>query len=278
MPPRMTEASLPTYENPPLVETILNVQFEPLREFKTAHLGAFWKQLGPGWPHADDAPVVEPTFERFSDEPDTQELGLRFMLLKSPLVRLQVRNASDDGMIQIQNGRLIYNWLKKKGKPYPRYDKIRESFADTFQQFRAFLASEQLGEIKANQWEITYLNHIPQNTVWKSLKDWHFFRPLGSLDGIEGLVKLDNVSEKRRYVIGENRGRLHVSWHHGKKEDRQELIVLNLTARGPLLGEKTNIDEVLDGLDLGRSAIVTSFSAFMADEANQYWGLKHASP
>jgi len=37
--------SLPDYVNPPVVETILGVQFERLPAFKNAHLGAFWKTL-----------------------------------------------------------------------------------------------------------------------------------------------------------------------------------------------------------------------------------------
>jgi hypothetical protein len=39
------------YENPPVVKTVLGVQFEPLATFSNAHLGAFWKRLdADAWP------------------------------------------------------------------------------------------------------------------------------------------------------------------------------------------------------------------------------------
>jgi hypothetical protein len=60
---RVTES--PSYLRPPVVETILGVQFKPLRGLQNAHLGAFWKTLGDEWPTVADAPPLEPQFERF---------------------------------------------------------------------------------------------------------------------------------------------------------------------------------------------------------------------
>lgn len=57
---------LPSYANPPVVETVLGVQFERLSGFKNGHLGAYWKSLPTGqWATVDDAPPLEPQFERF---------------------------------------------------------------------------------------------------------------------------------------------------------------------------------------------------------------------
>jgi hypothetical protein len=39
------EATFPDYERPPVVETVLGVQFDPLPDLCNAHLGAFWGTL-----------------------------------------------------------------------------------------------------------------------------------------------------------------------------------------------------------------------------------------
>ena len=201
---------------------------------------------------------------------------MRFMLAKSPAIRLQIRNATNDGMLQIQNTRVIFNWLKKEGQAYPRYPAIRQAFADRFRQFCRFLEEESLGLPQPNQWELTYLNHIPQGSVWKAVEDWTFFQPFGPVSQVPGTTRLESRSGNWHFVIGENAGRLHISWQHGRKDDGQEMIVLNLTARGPLPGSATDFNGVLSGLDLGHVAIVRSFAALIPD-ADKYWGQKHAN-
>jgi len=36
------DETLPTFENPPVVETVMSVQFDPLSKLTDAHLGGFW--------------------------------------------------------------------------------------------------------------------------------------------------------------------------------------------------------------------------------------------
>ncbi len=67
-------------------------------------------------------------------------------------------------MIQVQNGRLHLNWLGRG--QYPRYATIRPEFDQALAAFTAFVADEDLGEIRANQREITYVNQIPKGPLW----------------------------------------------------------------------------------------------------------------
>jgi hypothetical protein len=69
-----------------------------------------------------------------------------------------------------------------------------------------------------------------------------------------------------------------VEWHHARKPDpeKREIIVLTLTARGPIQQSDDAFQAVLAGVDLGRETIVRSFKGFMNDAANKYWGLKNA--
>jgi len=265
------------YDRPPVVETILGVQFERLAGFCNGHLGAFWKTLDQEeWPTAADAPPLPPQFERFTEEARWAR-GLQFRLSQDPAARLQIKNRNGDRMIQVQNNRFHFNWLGQAGGEYPRYERVREGFVEVLQRFLEFLRAEQLGPFRANQWEVTYLNHIPKESVWKTPGDWGFFLPLRSVPTLEGLVEGESFSGEWHFLIPGRRGRLHVQWRHGLKAEptQQELVVLTLTARGPIEPISDDLNVILQGLDLGRKTIVESFAKLMSEEANKYWGLKH---
>lgn len=267
----------PDYDNPPVIETILGVQFERLPGFKNGHLGAFWKTLGSEeWPTVSDAPPLAPQFERFTESAKWAKLGL--MLSEDPSTRLQIKNKNGDRMIQVQNGRLHFNWLQQPGRAYPRYETVRDGFLEAWRKFTAFLGEEKLGDLRPNQWEVTYLNHIPKGTVWRTPEDWGFFRPLNGASTVAGIAQGESFGGIWHFVIPEQRGRLHVEWQHGVQPGpgKEEMVVLTLTARGPLEVGSAEIRTILAGLNLGREAIVRSFAKLMTNEANKYWGLKHA--
>jgi uncharacterized protein (TIGR04255 family) len=269
---------LPDYARPPVVETILSVQFEPLPKLKNVHLGLFWNSLDRGeWPTVKaEAPPVEPQFERFTKTADWGKLGIQFQVLTTVPVRIQVENKDRDRLIQAQNGRLMFNWLGIKGATYPHYERVREGFVRVYEEFMRFLRTEGLGQLRPDQWEVTYLNHIPKGTVWNSPADWRFFKPLTSVPTIEGLIQGESFSGEWHFVIPENRGRLHANWQHSKREvpKEEEVVVLNLTARGPLEPESADLADVVTGLNLGHETIVRSFRELTSRDANDYWGLK----
>lgn len=264
-------SDFPTYENPPVIETILGVQFEPLEKMRIGHLGLFWGQLGDDWPQEDDAPSLEPQFEEFTDKQKFVRMSLGLRVSQMPECRIRVRNCLRDRMIQVQNGRFIVNWLRVKDAEYPRYETLRTEFDRYFSNFCEFVKAKDLGEVSLNQWETTYLNHIPRGTLWESPMDWGFFRPIGEPAHVDGLAELEDLSGEVHYRIPERRGRVHVSWQYGKTGESKEVLVVNLTARGPIPDEGA-----LNGLDIGREATVKIFRRIMSDEANKYWGIKNA--
>ena len=145
-------------------------------------------------------------------------------------------------------------------------------------QFREFVTREDVGEFRPNQWEATYINDIPKGTVWNSPADWSFFKPLGAVPTLPGVVEGESFSGEWHFVIPGKRGRLHASWQHGLlspgAQERGETIRLTLTARGPIGTGGDPVQTALDGVDLGRETIVSSFRALMSDAANSYWGLR----
>jgi uncharacterized protein (TIGR04255 family) len=256
---------------------MLAVQFEPLAGFRNAHLGVFWKSLGSEWPEINDAPPIEPQFERFGAEGWVTP-GVQLRLLQNVPTRSLIQNSISDRMIQLQNGRLGYNWLGAAGGDYPRYKTIRPEFLKLQDRLSRFLNDQPkpLGELQPNQWEVTYVNHIPKGSVWNSLNDWSrvFRLPPFGLDQPE-VLNLQSMACTWSSEIMPQRGRLHVQLQLGVQpgpDSNKEVIALTLTGRGPI-GQKGMALEA--GLDLGHETIVRAFRELTTDAAHEYWGLDH---
>jgi uncharacterized protein (TIGR04255 family) len=276
----MTTSITPSFRNPPVVEVVLNLQFDPMAGFRNAHLGAFWKSLGKGWELVDDVPYQPEERERFGDEMIWQWPGtLRLQLSPTAPGRIRVRNEVLNRVVQIQNGRLSYNWVRSPHgteSAYPRYNVIKPEFDRLCEDFTRFLANEGLGDPKANQWEITYVNEIVRGTVWNDAAEWPglfcggLFPPT-ALDG----SPLESVGASWSYEIPPHRGRLHVNLQRvmpNRGADTQDSLLLQLTCRGPVLQEGSRAAQVSDGLDLGHRAIVRSFATMTSFTAQEYWG------
>ncbi len=269
---------LPIYEKPPVVETVLGLQFNPLSAFTNAHLGAFWQSLGvEAWPTVTDKPPLPRQEERFT--PDAQWGNvLRLQLTQDPTARIQIQNREGNRMIQLQNGRIHLNWLGSDGDKYPNYTQIRSELETYWTHLESFAAKHRLGKIVPDQWEVTYVNQIPKDGIWSSPADWSFFKPLNAVVSIDGLIDAESFSGEWHFIIPDRRGRLHVNWQHAKTgdENENEVIRLSLTARGPISENETN-SSILECIDLGHDTIVCAFRNLMNDSANQEWGLKNAT-
>lgn len=261
--------SLPRFSNPPVVETVLGVQFEPLQHFHNGHLGAFWQTLGPQWNKVSDAPPLELQTEIFGEAKKFSGI-LQLKFRQDSGMRLQIKSKTADRMIQVQNGRFHYNWLGGSGDPYPSYTKVWEEFDRNLNSFRDFLVKQRLGTIKPNLWEVTYVNHIPKGSVWNAPDDWgKVFRlqmPSAQLAG----TSLETASGEWQHVIPPEKGRLYVRLQHGEL-DAQEKLLLTLTARGAM----TSQDSLQKMLEIGHQTIVVGFKDMTSEDAHAYWGLIH---
>jgi uncharacterized protein (TIGR04255 family) len=266
--PMASSDTLPQFDEPPVVETVLGVQF-PAVELTNALAGWYWKSaLGPEWSNAREAPEI----------PDAAELfGAERQWMTSPSIkvipgitpsRLQIFRRDEERLIQVQNTRFIYNWKKAAGRPYPSYRALLPEFLQHFDQFAKFVQRESLGSVEPNQWEVAYVNHLHRGVLWTVLEDLHrtfpAFRPL-----VPSLPS-DNFSGNWVSLISDDqsrkRGRLYVEMKRGKA-DSDEIIRLQLTARGP-----ATVDfKLREGFDLGHATIVRSFAEMTSPEAHTHW-------
>ena len=130
------------------------------------------------------------------------------------------------------------------------------------------------GELQPSQWEVTYVNYIPRGTVWSTLEEWTtVFRSWPCPAIVPEGKKLEGFGMHWHFEIDPQRGRLHVEVEHAYvgREEKKEVLVMKLTARGPVTKDKAIANAVDEGLNLGHDVIVTSFEALTSPRAHEYW-------
>jgi uncharacterized protein (TIGR04255 family) len=270
--------SLPSFRKPPVVETVLAVQFDPIEGFSNGHLGAFWASLGDPWGSPSDVAPLDQAVEALDEEQTWGPEGIQLRLSPKPAARLRIVRADNDQMIQVQNGWFVYNWRKTANEPaYPRYGEVRREFDARLSDFRSFLETAGLPDIQPNLWEVTYVNHLDQGPLWKEVGDWADVVPglLGRPRTPEA-VAFETVSGDWSFVLGDKMGRLRIRLAHGKRDgdapghDGTEFLLLRLTARGPI-PQADGWNALNGGLNLGRDCIVRTFTQLTSDRAHQTW-------
>ena len=266
--------ALPSFRNPPVIETALSVQFKPLKGMSNAYLGLFWDRVRALYPKAQDADPIEPQIERFgTDLPRARFPQLR-IAAAHPAARLRMSSEDGHAMLQLQNGRLVFNWRRLDGgEEYPRWTKVEPRFQAALQELEGFAGDEKLGSIEPNQWEVTYVNHLVRGREWRSQADWRELLPgvIGATSAVSA-GEFESTGCHSHFVLPGNAGRLHIELTHGfagPDEDADELLIVQLTARGGI--DKSH--GLASGLALGREAIVRSFAEITGERVRkEIWG------
>lgn len=264
--------SLPEFDRPPVAETVLAVQFNPLLSVTAAHLGAFWACLGEEWKDVAEGPALGQISEPIGLEPSWLEGGSLFDIGPALQVRLRISRNTKDRMLQIENGWLVYNWRRtSEDQEYARYQTVRKEFDGYLERLGAFFSSGGHGTIEPNLWEVAYVNFIPRGTLWERVTDWPRVLPrLLSMDREDEGDSLQTVAGRWVHILAGGRARLHVTVQHGRAAE--EMLVLKLVARGHT--SEPTLAALDDGLNLGHEAIVRRFAAISSADALRYWGIR----
>ncbi len=253
----------------PVIETVLGAQFAPLKGLTSAHVGWFWKQcLDNKWEKVAEAVALPDEFERFGP---MSAASARFKV--GPIgfpPRLQFSWANEGRMMQIQATRFHYNWNRIGGE-YPRYRKVREEFDHHFETFCRFVDQANLGQVVLNQWELTYIDSIPQGSLWTTPADWHDVLPgLFSARGLPRHVHLESFGGEWHFEIAPQLGRLHVSVQQARLGDNPTpTLLLQTTGRGAI--GKEGVASLAEGLELGHGAALELFFSITSDKAQNAW-------
>ena len=258
---------LPKFANPPVVETVLSSQFDRLPAYRIAHAGSFWQTYLDEWKDINEAARLQDTFERFGEDRQWGYPGIRFF--SSPEIRTQIVSPDNTRMVQVQDSRFVYNW-KRVQVAYPSFETICREFDEHYNEFKDFVGRSGIGAVAENQWEVSYINHLPKGELWNSAGEWPRIFPWLTFPSVAH-SKPDYLQGEWSSVIGENLGRLHTNLAFGRTAlTGPESIILTLTARGGV--SSTLSKTVADGLSLGREVIVRSFAEMTSDWAHARWG------
>jgi uncharacterized protein (TIGR04255 family) len=265
---------LPEFTDPPVVETLLSIQFDRLSLPKTAHFGLYWNTIRERFPQTQEQSELPAVFERQAEQPQAQ-VGIQVQPLEVPLTpRFWFLNNEGTELIQVQRDRFIKNWRKVgEDEQYPRYERVRAGFDKDFEEFKVFIERQELGTVRVNQCEVTYINHIVSGEGWETHGDFKnvftmWLQPESAFPG-----RAQDVALRARFPMSDREGnfcgRLHVAvqpvW---RISDGRAMFLMELTARGQARSE-------MDFFDLGRVWIVKSFAELTTPEMHKIWGRKH---
>ncbi|HEY1598674.1 MAG TPA: TIGR04255 family protein, partial [Pirellulales bacterium] len=247
----MSNSTLPDYEDPPVIETAMSVEFAPLAEFSVPYFGLFWKTLAPTFQRSDVHPSLSSQIESFDSPRRQPGLSVEFGLPGD--VRCWFTDANGQSLIQVQNNRFVYNW-RKRDIPYPHYDKLRPRFSAQWENFQQFVTQNSLGDMRVLQCEITYVNHLEKGKGWQNFADLAdvisvWARPE---KGQRFLPIPETVTVAAAFQMPEKSGRLHITLHPAvRPDDGAEVMQLTLTARGK--PARTDTEGILEWMDAGRT-------------------------
>ena len=261
---------LPSFRKPPVTEVAIAAQFGEIRRLTGPLMGLLWQRYRELFPKLEVYPALDPRFERSGL---ALEKGLKVKFETIPAPRVWFIGSNEAHLVQVQQDRFVFNWRRIEGDDYPRYEHVKASFQEHFRIFQEFLAEEQLGETRLNQWELTYVNHIPAGDGWHRHGELGLVVPLlvGCTEG-EFLPEPEDIALQVRYPIPNGAGavsRLYVVANPGFDPSGKPVLGLTLTARGGL--DRDSESSLESRLDVGREWIVRGFAEVTSKTMHQHW-------
>jgi uncharacterized protein (TIGR04255 family) len=263
---------IPKFDHPPVYETVLGVQFNPLKDFSIPHYGLYWALIRGNYPKYEVHPPLNPAVERF-DVGSRKDTKTGIEVVAVPDIRTWFLNNDGTILLQVQKDRFLQNWRKMQdGDVYPHYDQLKPKFFQEWRMFCQFLEDTGIERPDVNQCEVTYVNHIDvglgsrrYGELQKIISCWS-----GKYSG-NFLSDPESVNFTSRYLLPENKGRLHVTLQPAiRRRDAKEILRLNLTVRGRPNSSET--DDISEWLDLGHDWVVRGFADITSGEMHKIWG------
>ena len=112
------------FEKPPINEVSIGMQFAPLPNLRSEHVGLFWNRLRGAFPNSQQiAPLG----------------GLTHMPPEVfPMPRFWFIAKDDATLIQIQKSAFLFNW-RLRAEEYPRFERVFEAYRKHRSAFIQFL-------------------------------------------------------------------------------------------------------------------------------------------
>jgi len=257
------------FSSPPVVETVLSVQFPELPGFRCAHFGLYWDRIKDQFPRISDQPRLRPLTRMLPKSPPLPEPSIELRPGGLP-ERVWYIAESDTELIQLQADRYLFNWRKgDQQRAYPSYDSNACKFLDEFRGFQTFCSETGLGEPEPEIAEVTYINLIePQHGETAAELFQKVFVGLRWESNPPTLPTPEAAVFNRIYAIEDERGHLSAGASIAySRETKRELVRLELTAR--VLACTGCAMDVSESLQLGHDWVVGGFVAMTDPEVQE---------
>lgn len=264
---------LPDFADPPVVEVVLGVQFDAIRELRQSHFGLIWERLRPAYPRTTDHARLDTLLLGIDIERPGPSFQIE-VLDSPPTHRSWFLSEDDERLIQVQDDRVVHNW-RHRGGPYPRFESLRAQFWAAFETYRAVVDEVEIVPPQPRQVEVTYINWIA------GARPADFLRTVTRAETeIDGVGPEPEVEQwLARYPVaqdGATVGRLTIEAKPGARivdGAMEQGYLLSFAYLGPTAPEDG--DEGMDAqLQRGRDVIVRSFADVTenAMHDNGRWG------
>jgi uncharacterized protein (TIGR04255 family) len=268
---------LPSFRDPPVVEVVLGVAFDPsLAALRTVDIYDFYQSRHRAhFPDIEEKPPYAPPLERFGAHARMPEI--QFQVFDRPVPPMHWFISSDGSeLVQVQRDWFARNWRRRDvASEYPRYPRIRVPFEEDLRALSAFVEERKLGRVAPRQCEITYVNRIYPNEIWQTHGDVSkVMRNWAAVKTEEFSPSPEQVQFAISYVIPDASqpvGRLHVVLQPSyEPTSDQPLFVLTLTARGVVVDG--SLAAAMAFLDTGHEWIVRCFADITSEPMQAVWG------
>ena len=258
---------LPTFQNPPVDETVVGVQFVPLA-ITVPHFGLYWESIKDRYPTFEtQLPIVTP--------PEMQSEQPNFEFVQDPnFVRCWFSDERKNFLLQLQRDRFLTNWRKIDASDvYPRYEAaVRPRFVQELENLSKFLATFSLGELKPLKVEATYINNIDNGEGWEAVKDLNRYFPAWCPPPSRFLPSATLADIGLNYDMPGPEGKLAAKLQPVMRvtETKRKFLQLKLTATCKVSG--SDLGSILEAVDMCREWVVNGFAELTGPELQKIWG------
>ena len=135
-----------------------------------------------------------------------------------------------------------------------------------------FFSELELGELKPIEYELSYINHIPNGQGWNTIDDLpNIFQDfIWKQNNKRFLPSPEKVTWWSEFPLPEKKGHLIVSLKQAiRTEDKITLLVLELKTHG--IGESTNKEAIREWFDVAHEWIVKGFTDITTPTIQKIW-------
>lgn len=261
-------AGLPDYTDPPLVEVVIDLQFEAIPGLRLIDVADVWGLFRDRFPIVEEHPPVDPSFETFGP---TKRPMVTLELVRSPhFPRSWFVSEDRDELIQFQPNRFIRNWTKNHDENlrYPRFERIIQNLEREFEQLSRFCKNRFDYTPEINQCEVRYVNQV-QVDIKRGEQISDFFKAGTFVQG-----GIDDFRFSFRQTVPDKDGEpfARIGCDAGSARDRRDKSVLkfDIYYRGAPFG--SNFSDARVFCSEARNHIVRLFSDITSDDAQKGWG------